>query len=205
MMRSTHEGSHLRECCFIVGMLLIVLGMVAATGCSGASPRFTIARQPEPVASPAVTEPREVVSSNTIDLLWLTDDSSAINPAINRGRVLSEVQRLLGTPYASAERPGEGIDCSAFTARVFDHALNRTIPSSASQQYRTGRAVQPTERKFGDLIFFDTQGDGTPGHVGIYLGGNRFAHASTSQGVVVSSLDSAYYRQRYLGTRRIIE
>jgi lipoprotein Spr len=53
----------------------------------------------------------------------------------------------------------------------------------------------------GDLVFFNTRGRGVT-HVGIYMGNNKFAHASTARGVVISDLNEEYYRRRYLGAGR---
>jgi lipoprotein Spr len=57
---------------------------------------------------------------------------------------------------------------------------------------------------FGDLVFFTEDGF-TPFHVGIYIGDNRFVHSSSSQGVIISSLEEKYYAKRYLGGRRVIQ
>ena len=62
-----------------------------------------------------------------------------------------------------------------------------------------------TELKFGDLVFFNTRRRVKPGHVGIYIGDNLFAHASSKLGVTISSLEHDYYNKRYMGARRIDE
>jgi len=62
----------------------------------------------------------------------------------------------------------------------------------------------------GDLVFFDTECQGSPSvatHVGIYAGKGTFIHAASEgshTGVIVSPLDSPYYRDRFLGARRVI-
>jgi cell wall-associated NlpC family hydrolase len=53
----------------------------------------------------------------------------------------------------------------------------------------------------GDLVFFDTGGRGVS-HVGVVVSGDRFAHASTSRGVMYSRLGEEYWTRRYLGARR---
>jgi cell wall-associated NlpC family hydrolase len=60
-----------------------------------------------------------------------------------------------------------------------------------------------SDLKFGDLVFFNTRRRVRPGHVGIYIGDNLFAHASSKLGVTISSLDYDYYSKRYMGARRV--
>jgi cell wall-associated NlpC family hydrolase len=74
---------------------------------------------------------------------------------------------------------------------------------TARDQFNQGEVV-PTfnDLRFGDLVFFDTRPSARPGHVGIYLGNRLFAHASTKQGVIVSSFDTKYYTDKYMGGRR---
>ena len=59
--------------------------------------------------------------------------------------------------------------------------------------------------QYGDLVFFHTRRGVYVGHVGIYLGDNLFAHASSRSGVTVSSLESDYYAARFLGGRRLMK
>ncbi len=110
---------------------------------------------------------------------------------------------LMGTPYDFSGTDSTGIDCSGFTYRIYHDALNLILPHSCEEQYRLGVAVPKDSLKFGDLVFFNSKNPG-PSHVGIYVGDGLIAHASTSSGVVISILASAYYTSHYLGARRIL-
>ncbi len=120
-----------------------------------------------------------------------------------REKVLFEVIKFLETPYKYGGNTQKGIDCSAFTLQVYQNSLSVEIPRSAREQYSTGEKISNDELKFGDLVFFNTTKRSFPGHVGIYLGENQFAHASRSLGVTVSSLEDSYYKKRFVGARRV--
>ena len=121
----------------------------------------------------------------------------------DRERMLLEIVKLLDTPYQYGGDSEDGIDCSAFTQQVFGNALKLNLPRTASQQYQIGNSVKKANLKFGDLVFFNTQRGSYPGHVGIFVGDDMFAHASISQGVTISSLKDSYYMQRFVGAKRV--
>jgi lipoprotein Spr len=78
------------------------------------------------------------------------------------------------------------------------------LPRVSRDQYRISRKISTTELQEGDLVFFNTKGSGVS-HVGVYLGNNKFMHASVSRGVMVSDLFEPYYLQRFYGAGRIEE
>jgi cell wall-associated NlpC family hydrolase len=121
----------------------------------------------------------------------------------DREKVLSEIVKLLDTPYQYGGESTDGIDCSAFTQQVFKNALKLKLPRTASQQYQIGASINKGYLKFGDLVFFNTQRSSYPGHVGIFVGDDLFAHASISQGVTISSMKNSYYQQRFIGAKRV--
>ena len=85
----------------------------------------------------------------------------------------------------------------------FGITLNRT----ASAQMDHGVAVSMGELQPGDLVFFKKAGSSASraSHVGLYIGGNQFIHASTSRtGVIVSDMNSAYYTTGFVGGRRLM-
>ena len=112
--------------------------------------------------------------------------------------------RFLGVPYVFGGTSANGFDCSGFVQHVFA-MLGRSIPRTADAQYYAGKKIAGGARGMvaGDLVFFQTYTEG-PSHVGIYLGNDRFVHASSSHGVMVSSLHDHYWSARYLGAKRLI-
>ena len=109
---------------------------------------------------------------------------------------------FLGTRYRFGGTSRSGIDCSSFVQQVFGE-LEVSLPRTAREQFRVGSAVAPGDLQKGDLIFFSTYAS-YPSHVGIYLGNNKMIHASSmSRKVVISSMDTSYYRSRFLGAKRI--
>ena len=117
---------------------------------------------------------------------------------------LLEIVSFLNTPYQYGGETRNGIDCSAFTQKVYGNSLNVYLPRTAREQYKTWQIFDDTdELKFGDLIYFNTSTRYFPGHVGIYLDDNLFAHASSSSGVIVSSLTNDYYSTRFVGANRV--
>lgn len=119
-------------------------------------------------------------------------------------KMLIEIIKYINAPYKYGGNSPDGIDCSALTQNVFSSSLGINLFRSAREQYTQGLVIRDREDLvFGDLVFFNTRRRVRPGHVGIYIGDNLFAHASSSNGVIVSSLDHKYYSKRYMGARRI--
>jgi cell wall-associated NlpC family hydrolase len=129
--------------------------------------------------------------------------SSPIDNSVKE-RMLMEIIKFLNTPYKYGGNSKDGIDCSAFTQTIFQNTFAVNLLRSARDQYTQGYVVDDRENlQFGDLIFFNTRRRVRPGHVAIYIGDNLFAHSSSRNGVIVSSLDMDYYSKRFMGGRRI--
>lgn len=144
------------------------------------------------------------VSKDSI-ISFLNKTSNTTN-ITERDKIIFEVIKFLDTPYRYGGTSPNGIDCSAFTGAVFKNSLHIDLPRSSSDQYTVGQKIGNQEDlKFGDLVFFQTRRRRSISHVGIYIGNRLFAHASSSQGVIVSSLDETYYKKRYVGAKRVSE
>jgi len=118
-------------------------------------------------------------------------------------KVLQKAKSYQGVPYVWGGTSPSGFDCSGFTHYVM-LKNGIIIQRTASAQYKEGISVSKSYLKPGDLVFFSTYKAG-PSHVGIYVGNNKFIHASSGAGkVVISNLNTSYYVQHYIGARRVI-
>ena len=104
-------------------------------------------------------------------------------------------------PYKVGGQDRDGIDCSGFTDKVYQEVTSLGLPRTSRGQWLKGAKVPPDAIQLGDLVFFQTTGSGVS-HVGVSMGGNEFAHASTTKGVMFSSLTDPYWSQRFSGARR---
>ena len=118
--------------------------------------------------------------------------------------IVSFAMQYLGTPYAYGGTGSGGFDCSGFTMHVFSN-FGVSLAHGATPQLNNGYTVSQSELQPGDLVFFfgTYNTSSAASHVGIYIGGGQFIHASTSRGVIISSLSESYYANRYLTARRV--
>ncbi|ERJ60818.1 MAG: C40 family peptidase [Sphingobacterium sp.] len=102
----------------------------------------------------------------------------------------------LGTPYRLGGDSKKGIDCSKFSLAVYENVFNTTIGYNSRNQYDNVTPIRKSDLQAGDLVFFKIRSKSIT-HVGVYLGDDKFAHASSSKGVMVSSLNEAYWQRYY--------
>ncbi len=199
---------------------LPLVAVVLFSGCLSSSPRYRTAKGRDDtttsddsyrfaakVRAEETREDDKKVDLTTIEARIDVDSSGSGNltpSSLHRDKVLLDVISFLGTPYSYGGTSKSGIDCSGFTSLVYGNALNKQLPRSTRDQYKVGLDVAKPELQFGDLVFFNTTGR-TPSHVGIYIEDDLFAHASVSYGVTISSLESSYYKKRFVGARRVVE
>lgn len=115
--------------------------------------------------------------------------------------VIATAKSYMGVPYVWGGESPSGFDCSGFTQYVLKKN-GVSIPRVTADQFGAGVSVSKSNLRVGDLVFFTTYKQG-PSHVGFYMGGGQFIHASSSKGVTISSLNSSYYSDRYVGARRV--
>lgn len=94
-----------------------------------------------------------------------------------------------------------GMDCSALVMKLFGEIFGIALPRTSLEQSTVGYRVARAELEAGDLVFFKTPS--YPYHVGVYLSGGEFVHASSSLGVSVSNMGTGYWRRYFWTARRI--
>ncbi|MCX7937751.1 MAG: C40 family peptidase [Chlorobi bacterium] len=141
----------------------------------------------------------------TIRTLWMAYlEGEELPSGLSPRKVMEFVTEWLGRPYRFGGTTPEGIDCSAFMQALVRVCTGALLPRTAQEQFVYGQPIERADQlQFGDLVFFHTRRHAWVSHVGIYLGDNLFAHASSRYGVTISSLESTYYRTRFLGGRRL--
>lgn len=128
---------------------------------------------------------------------------TGVSPVAEMRASLEQAHRdWKGTPYVLGGASQAGVDCSRFVSIVFDRYFGEDLPNNTRTQLNAGRGIRRNELRTGDLVFFRT-GRQTL-HVGIMVEGDEFLHASTSQGVTMSSLSDDYWSSRYLAARRVM-
>lgn len=111
---------------------------------------------------------------------------------------------FLGVPYKYGGNSAEtGFDCSGFVRAVFEQSVGKVLPRRADQQAASTQAIDRSELKPGDLVFFNTMKRAFS-HVGIYVGDGKFIHSPRAGSHVrVEDMRVAYWQTRFNGARRV--
>ncbi len=170
----------------ILLVIMVWCSAIVIAGCTG-YPRFRSDGPAEASSRPASAQQEEA--------------SFTTSEYVRLGLIL---QSYLGKPYAGHSAYEPGIDCSLFTREVFKTFGKMQLPRTAAEQFRNGHPVGRNELRYGDLVFFKTDG-ASISHVGVFLGYDNFIHASSSRGVIISGIDESYWARSYAGARRVLE
>lgn len=156
------------------------------------------------------------------DLVFANNNSESENPYIEKISSLqlryslllnTEVEKIhnikmfefidnwYGTRYRLGGTTKNGIDCSAFSQLFFSTVYGINLPRTSKEQYYKSQKISRSHLQEGDLIFFNTRGGVS--HVGIYLQNNKFVHAATSNGVMISDFFDPYWHSRFIGVGRM--
>lgn len=113
--------------------------------------------------------------------------------------VIANASELMGVPYVWGGTTTNGFDCSGFIQYVYAKE-GVQLPRTVAQMWNATKSV--SNPAVGDLVYFETYTAG-PSHLGIYIGSGQFVHAGSSTGVTVSDMNLSYWKNRYLGSKRV--
>lgn len=134
------------------------------------------------------------------------DNTQKPPSSIDKSAVVNLAYGLMGKQYKWGAEGPDSFDCSGFTQYVYKQAGGKNIPRVSRDQARYGTAVSRENYAPGDLVTFDTDGDGEVNHVGIYVGNNEFIHCSGTpskpEKVKIDNLGSSYWSKVLKGVRR---
>jgi len=141
---------------------------------------------PEPVLSKEEQELKEKYS----ELLDVTDLE------LEKIELYAFIDEWVGVKYKYGGTTKKGVDCSGFTNLLYNNVFKKELPRSSSDIAAVAKSVSKKELSEGDFVFFSIRSNKVD-HVGIYLTNNRFVHASTSKGVIISNLEHPYYAKHF--------
>ena len=117
-------------------------------------------------------------------------------------KLIEYVHQWWAVPYRIGGNSKEGIDCSSFVQGLTNEAFGISLPRTSREQADYCKEIAKQDLKEGDLVFFAA--GRSISHVGMYISNNKFVHASTSMGVVISDLDEAYWSKRFVKAGRLL-
>jgi cell wall-associated NlpC family hydrolase len=123
-------------------------------------------------------------------------------------QIVKNAKANIGSPYKLAGTTKAGFDCSGLVYISFKNS-NINLPRTSIDMSKQGRKIDTNEARKGDLIFFKTNGSAKINHVGLIIEVDddeiKFIHSSSSKGVIISSINEAYYKKSFTQINRIVE
>lgn len=156
------------------------------------------------MAGPDTIKTINLALKDVIDATPLMQSSRSGSFVNSIGESIAKTAReYLGCKYRYGSSGPNAFDCSGFTKFIYGK-FGIELPRSSSAQASVGTKVSRDELQIGDLLIFSNTYRKGPSHTGIYLGNSKFIHASTSsKGVIISDLNSDYYRKHFSYGRRV--
>lgn len=149
-----------------------------------------------------VVKDKDVLDPDTLRFAFHAQKTGLAIDTSSRLELYYQIYEWLGTRYRYGGESKKGIDCSGFTGIIYENVYKRSLPRDSRSMYKMTKPISREEMKEGDLLFFRIR-RGQVSHVGVYLGNNKFVHASTTQGVIISDLREDYYRRYFYKAGRL--
>jgi len=171
-----------------IGMCLLILFMV---GCKAKTDWRDNYKKEK--SSKSTSNTKKTTISKPNDLKEISKILDVSETTLKNKNLYNFIIDWYGTPYKYGGNNQDGIDCSGFTNALYKEIYKIQIPRVSKDIAENVKRKYAEDLKEGDLVFFSFGKTGTVNHVGIYLHNNKFVHASTSKGVIISNLTEPYY------------
>jgi cell wall-associated NlpC family hydrolase len=160
----------------------------------------------KPHATPSSKKQTTPTSSSSSNLSSISKKLGINVTKSDNQKLYSEAASWIGTKYKYGGTSKSGVDCSGFTYLMYKSVYGKTLSRQSEAILNNNcKRISKNQLKEGDLVFFRTDGkkSSNPNHVGIYLKNNKFIHASSSKGVVVSDITTDYYVKNWIAGGRV--
>lgn len=147
------------------------------------------------------TENNTVIDPDTLGHIYY---SKIFDMPVDSGaniKLFHTVENWIGTPYRLGGSNHWGIDCSQFASKLYTSVSNSFVGQTCREIIGKVKRLTMVQLKPGDFVFFKIHGP-SASHMGVYLGGNKFVHSSSSKGVMISSLNDPYFQKHFLSGGR---
>jgi cell wall-associated NlpC family hydrolase len=188
-----------------LGLLAFSLPVAAQTSRTPTTPSAEVEKS---ITDRIIARSSEVLTTAGKSISGITEKYSKmmqVSPTALTNVILYQfIDDWYGTKYVFGGTGRKGIDCSALTQRLYKYVYGIDMVRTSILQFRSSTYIAAKENlKEGDLVFFRIHGGSAVSHVGVYLGNNYFVHASSSKGVMISSLSENYWVKYYVGGGRV--
>lgn len=149
------------------------------------------------------TKPKETTNTKSTSLKKQYAEKLGVSEkSISNTKLYEYINEWLGVPYKYAGKDKKGIDCSGLTSNLYYNVYKKTISPSTKALIEEVTKIKQSELKEGDLVFFNIEST-KPTHVGVYLQNNKFVHASSKKGVMISDLNEPYFKKYFMTGGRV--
>lgn len=173
----------------VIAALLLIISIASA--------------QAQTTTSKSQTTPAKIEDPDNLATEYFSQIMGIALSATSNLKLYQFVYDWIGTPYRLGGDTKRGIDCSGFAYQLYNKVFNTIIGSNSRNIFSMVNPVNKDDLKEGDLVFFKIKSRSIT-HMGVYMGNNKFAHASSSKGVMISDLDEDYWRRYYYKGGRLL-
>jgi len=176
--------------------LFVILLFLSMYNCKHKEKQVVAVEKKSGKAPPANTKPAGKKSSGKGGSNELQEKLGITSKQVQENKLYSFIDDWYGVPYKYGGCRKEGVDCSCFTNLLYENVYGKKIARSAADIFKACDQVSIEDAVSGDLVFFKIGGN-TISHVGVFIKNKLFVHASNSRGVIINSLDEAYYKKYF--------